>query len=138
MRFRDLWERSGCRNRPIFVHSKKSNPPTPSAVERVRPTFLCPTLNPANPGRVHVLPSPFRVLNTATHVRIHDLLKSQKSRKWPNFYKNGTPDALDERNQYSGTSRSHWEGCRTLEIGPRPQKLLTGPKKLGSVAWRSL
>ena len=122
----------------MHINSNMKNPPTPSAVERVRPTFLCPTLNPANPGRIHVLPSPFRILTTATPVRIHGLLKSQKSRTLPNFDKNGMPEALDERNQYSGTSPSHWEGSRTLEIGPGPQKWLTGSQKLGSVAWRSL
>ena len=118
--------------------SATPNPPTPSAVERLRTTFLCLTLSPANPGRIHVLPSPFRMLTTATPVRIHDLLKSQKSQKLPNFNKNGTPEALDERNQYSGTSRSHWEGSQALARGPGPQKLLTGPQKLGSSAWRSL
>ena len=48
--------------------------------------------------------------------------KSTKSRKWLDFGTNGTPEALDERNPYSATSRSHWEGSRTLERGPGPQK----------------
>ena len=38
------------------------------------------------------------------------------------FDTNGTPEALDERNPYSATSRSHWEGSRALERGPGPQK----------------
>ena len=98
------------------------NPPTPSAVERVRTTCLCLTLNLANPGRIHVLPSPFRLLTPAHPGKIHDLLKSQKSRKWQDFNKNGTPEALDEPNPYSLTSRNHWEGSRALERGAGPQK----------------
>ena len=61
------------------------------------------------------------VLNPANPGRIHDLLKSQKSRKWPDFGKNGTSEALDERNPYSATSGSHWEGSRTLKRGPDPK-----------------
>ena len=98
------------------------NPPTPSAVERVRTNLLCPSLYPAIPGRIHVLPSPFRLLTPAHPRRIHDLLKSQKSRKWSDFHKNGAPEALDERNPYSLMSRSHWEGSRALERRPGPQK----------------
>ena len=120
-----------CRVNLIDVCLNNKTKVPPSAVERVRTTFLCPTLNPANPGRIHVLPSPFRLLTPAHPGRIHDLLKSQKSRKWPDFDKNGTPEALDERNPYSATSRSHWEGSWALERGPGPQKLLTGTQKLG-------
>ena len=41
--------------------------------------------------------------------------------KMLDFDTNGTPEALDERNPYSWTRRSHWEGSRTLEKGPGPQ-----------------
>ena len=97
------------------------NPPTPSAVERERTNRLRPSLNPAIPGRIHVLPSLFPPLTPAQPGRIHDLLKSKKSRKWPHFDTNGTPEALDERNPYSLTRRSHWEGSRTLEKAPDPK-----------------
>ena len=130
---------SGPTNLPEIQAIK--NPPTPSAVERVRTTFLCPTLNPANLGRIHVLPRPFCTqtpahssslqLTPAHSGRIHDLLKSQKSQKWLDFDKNGTPEALDERNQYSGTSRSHWEGSRTLEKAPNPKNCSPDPKNWG-------
>ena len=83
---------------------------------------------------IMVSPSPFGhtlQLTPAHSSRIHDLLKSQKSRKWPNFDKNDTSEALDEWNQYTATSRSHWEGSRTLKRGPGPQKLISGPKNWG-------
>ena len=39
-----------------------------------------------------------------------------------------TPEALDERNPYSATSRSHWEGSRTLEKALNLKNCSTDPK----------
>ena len=44
------------------------------------------------------------------------------------FDTNGTPEALNERNPYSWTRRSHWEGSRTLEKAPNPKNCSPDPK----------
>ena len=49
------------------------------------------------------------------------------------FDTNGTPEALDERNPYSATSQSHWEGSQTLKKGPNPKNCSTDPKNQGQL-----
>ena len=104
-----------------------NNPPTPTAVERVGTNSKLIVKHSGDP----------RGPDLGGRGSLHQLLRHPGSRnhrnhaKMMDFDANGTPEALDERNQYSGTSGSHWEGSRTLERGPGPQKLITGPRNWG-------
>ena len=65
---------------------------------------------------------------TAASCSDGSLKGSSREQKWPDLGTNGTPEALDERNQYSRTSRSHWEGSQTLQKAPNPKNCSPGPK----------
>ena len=53
-----------------------------------------------------------------------NLLHERNHAKMRDFDTNGTPEALDERNPYSWTRRSHWEGSRTLKKAQDPRTFL--------------
>ena len=112
--------------------------PTPSAVERVGTNSkLILSILGIPESQVLGQGVPYHIhLRHSGSPREPAQQKSTKSRKWLDFGTNGTPEALDERNPYSATSRSHWEGSRTLERGPGPQKWRRsgggGPPESGS------
>ena len=79
--------------------------------------------NPANPRRIHVLPSPFRILTPAHSSRIHDLLKSEIS-KMTGFRQKMTRQKLSmsEINiagqaEAIGRSPRHWKEAPESKIG---------------------
>ena len=123
----ELGSQTAVSNRGYRLHrpvGKLGNPPTPSAVERVGANSkLILSILGIPESQVLGQGVPYHIhLRHSGSPKQPAQQKSTKSRKWLDFGTNGTPEALDERNPYSATSRSHWEGSRTLERGPGPQK----------------
>ena len=81
------------------------------------PTWVRPT--PAHPRRINY-PASISALHPPA--MIAQALFLEILQKWIDFDTEGTPEALDERNPYSLTRRSHLEVSWALERGPRPQK----------------